>query len=209
MYILISEYATSALILANIIIEIFLTAQRLALVAHTSFCIKKVRVKTVCLFILSATLLAYLPVLFMNTIEPVRDPKTNEIINYRLGKTRFGRHKIARVIVVFLTGTRITLVTIVLFALSASSVVIFYRFYKQKSGFRSTASCIDFFIYLFFNRNINIKIFIYLLQNQPSLSSNMIQARVNRSVQKRSHSFNLIWPEWRRFLERVSWRLGI
>jgi hypothetical protein len=131
-FIFISEYATSALALANIITEIFITAQRLALVTRTPFCIKKVKVKTVCLIILAGSFLAHGPLLFMNKIQSVRD--FNKTVDYRLAKTDFGKHSMGRATVIILTGTRIILVTIVLFVLSIISVIKFHRFYKQKKG---------------------------------------------------------------------------
>jgi hypothetical protein len=130
-----SEYATSALALANIILEIFLTAQRLALVTRTPFFIKKVKVKTVCLSILAGSFLAHGPLLFINKIQSVRD--SNKTVDYQFAKNDFGKHNMGRATVIILTGTRIILVTIVLLVLSIISVIKFYQFYMQKTEAKS------------------------------------------------------------------------
>jgi hypothetical protein len=81
-----------------------------------------------------------LPLLFMNKIESVPNANSTALMDYRLSKNNFGKHSVAKLILVLLTSARITLVTIVLLVLNIICVVMFYRFYKQKHNCK-TMTC--------------------------------------------------------------------
>jgi hypothetical protein len=142
LYILISEHITSCLAFFNIILEIFLTLQRIVIISNNiDSCIKKIKFEQVCSTLLTVTALIYAPMLFMNTIKRVEIRNVNaSIVEYRLVKTEFSRSGPALTYVIGLNITRIALVTTVLLIFNIIAIFKF-RAYLMKKFYLKEISC--------------------------------------------------------------------
>jgi hypothetical protein len=134
-HIWISDYATSCMALFNILLEIFITLQRLFTVSNHLPSIKNIsKVKLVCIIIFIISFSAYLPVLFMKRVElkPEQNPQS-AVKQYWLIKTEFGKSKAATNIMNLLNVSRVFLFSFVLLVLNFMTVFRFRRFLKRCS----------------------------------------------------------------------------
>jgi hypothetical protein len=133
LFILISEYLTTGLQVFNIILEIFLTFQRLALISNFKWFPKEVNVKLVCCSLMSLCLILYSPILFMYNIQVEFHSHGNVTkVIHKLSKTSFGRSYLAMSILSALSAIRISLVSVVLLILNLITVIRFKAYLRKK-----------------------------------------------------------------------------
>jgi hypothetical protein len=125
LYIALDEYATSCLALFSILVEIFLTIQRICVITNTRSLAISSKVKQVTLLILIVSFLAYTPTLGMY-----------ELNSYRITRSRFGRSQLAVAIQTVLGTLRLCLVLVVLFALNIVTIVKLRAFLNAKLRLR-------------------------------------------------------------------------
>lgn len=144
LYVAVSEYLSSCLALFSIVLECFLTVQRILLVANTGTALQqrplvaRIRraltappsVSCVCAWLFAVSLAAYLPVLFMRRIQTVT--LSGAAFDYRLEKTLFGQSYAAKSLITGIKIARILLVTVVLAILNAVNIVQFNAYTKRK-----------------------------------------------------------------------------
>jgi hypothetical protein len=149
-YIWISDYLTSCLACFNILLEIFITIERLFTVSNQLPTMKNnTKVKIIILAILIISLSVYLPVLFMKRVEMKLDQGPDvEIEQYGLVKTDFGKSEAATIIINTLSILRVLLVSVVLFVLNLVTVFRFKRFLKRRNR-RLDSTRSDFFSIIF------------------------------------------------------------
>jgi hypothetical protein len=138
-YILLSEYVTSCLAFLNIVLENFITLQRIVLISNIQSFLRTVRFRRIFLCFSLAIFSMYIPILFMSTIETIeiRDPYSGHLkIDYRLTGTSFGRSPLAKSIVTSLNMIRLALVTIVLLVLNILAIIKFKEYLKRKQHLR-------------------------------------------------------------------------
>jgi hypothetical protein len=144
MFILMSDFLTSSLALMNILLEIFLTTQRMLMITNKKSALRNASVTRVCWTLFGVSLLLYFPFLFMNKIEPampVSGVFTNTTLkvninqnryNYRRVKSQFGDSEFAFWFTVTVNGIRIFLVVGVLFVLNCVAVFKFHSYFYRK-----------------------------------------------------------------------------
>lgn len=133
MIIYISDYLTSCLALFTILIEVFLTTQRICLLSNANLRKKRAHVRStrsVILGLAVVSFLAYIPLLFMTRLEQERG-------RFILKKTPFGRTYIAEYIKSVLSVTRLGLVTLVLLVLNLVAIVRYKSFYLRKKRLKN------------------------------------------------------------------------
>jgi hypothetical protein len=133
---------TTCLQMFNIILEIFLTAHRIAIISSLKTFRQEVNVKLVsgCIFI--SCLSIYIPKLFTHSITNVNatgaeSNSTPAKVIYKLTKTAFGKSSTGVLITPVLTTTRIVLVSIVLLVLNIVCVIQFKAYLKNKLRIKS------------------------------------------------------------------------
>jgi hypothetical protein len=123
-YVVFSEYLTSSLAVFNIIMEIFLTLQRISHILNKCLFFKNAQFKIVVSVILIISLLIYSPVLFIRHIKTIQLSEKNENtsvftkFSFRLEKSSFGKSTIAVFMINSVSITRIILVMVVLLVLN-------------------------------------------------------------------------------------------
>ncbi len=142
-YILVSDYLTSCLAFFNILLEIFITLQRLFMISNKLPHMKNSsKMKIVSLVICVISFSIYIPVLFMKRVE--LKPNQNEdlkVREYQLVKTEFGQSKAATVIMNCQILTRIFLLLVVLLVLNTVTVFKFRRFLKRRKLHLEKITC--------------------------------------------------------------------
>jgi hypothetical protein len=148
LYIIISEYLTSSLAFFNIILELFLTGQRIVIISNNvDSCLKTAKFKHVFALLASVSLAVYAPTLFMNSISAamVEDTSKNLVyLDYRLVKTEFSLTKTAAAYVTTMNIARMVLVTCVLFILNIIASIKFRAFLKKKFHLKEMSSKFNF-----------------------------------------------------------------
>jgi hypothetical protein len=131
-YIVFSEFLTSALALFNILLEIFLTVQRIFQISFNKSRLHKLSVFKTCLILFSISLVYYSPTLAMNRIDTVyRENGTRRA--YVLSKTPFSKTNLGVALVTGMTVCRIALVTVVLTIVNIVAMIKFNAFLHRKS----------------------------------------------------------------------------
>jgi hypothetical protein len=134
-----SDFLTSALALFNIIVEIFVTYQRISLISRHAINKREKPPWVVCSCVLFFSLAVYSPALFMKEVDNLetRNETTGVVRkDYFSKKTVFGKTSAALLIEETLTLVRISLVTCVLTIVNIVASAKFTAFYKQKSALR-------------------------------------------------------------------------
>lgn len=121
------EYLTSCFAINNILIEVFLSLERLCVISNRQI-LQKCNFKPVIIGIASFSLAYYTPVLFMKQFVTEDDG-----ITYRLVLTSFGKSRAGRLFPGILSFVRLVLATIVLFSINMTTFVKFKRHVKKKS----------------------------------------------------------------------------
>lgn len=145
-YVILSEYLTSCLAIFNIIMECFLTVQRIIVILNkTSKFANFQRVGLVSSLIFVFSFAIYAPVLFMTkpqfyeTLNFTRDGKPASFKNdYVMAKTKFGKTKLALWFVNGLTIARMFMVIVVLLILNIIVIAIM-KLYLNKTILRQQA----------------------------------------------------------------------
>jgi hypothetical protein len=132
-----SEYFTTCLQMFNIILEILLTAHRIAIISSLNAFRKEVNVKLVSGCVFLTCLSIYSPTLFTYSIKNVNAAATESNttatkVIYKLTKTAFGKSSAGVLITPVLTTTRIVLVSIVLLVLNIICVIQFKAYLRKK-----------------------------------------------------------------------------
>ena len=140
MYILFMEYMTSCLAFFNIVLEIFLTVERIILISNfDSNRLKNAKTKLVCSVIFSIALFLHSPLLFVNKITGEMfnsDNNPNNKTKLKLEKTEFGASYIAKTYLSSLSILRIVLVIFVLLVLNVVALFKFKAFTRNKQNLR-------------------------------------------------------------------------
>jgi hypothetical protein len=138
-FIIISEYLTSCLAFFNILLEIFLTVERMCLISNIKI-YRYVSVKKICLILLVISLAFYTPVLFINRITSSYSTSAGRF-NYKLIRTVFGKTTYAKWISIGLNSTRIALVLVVLLILNIIAILKFNAYFERKARLKSIEFC--------------------------------------------------------------------
>jgi hypothetical protein len=141
-FIWISDYLTSCLALFNVLLEIFITLERLYSVTNLLPSTKsstKIIVVSLVIFIISFTV--YTPVLFMDHVEMklYQDPEMG-FKQYQLGKTAFGKSQAASIIMNSINIFRVFLFSFVLFILNLITVVRLKRHLLRRRAQHTTSN---------------------------------------------------------------------
>lgn len=121
-----TDFLTSCLAIMNILIELFVSIQRLFIISNKSFFANK-STKTVLVVLFVFSLCYYSPVLFINYITTNTNGSNN---TYKIERSEFGESNIGRVIPAILSGVRLFLVVI---CLSIVNLITFIEFKKHLS----------------------------------------------------------------------------
>jgi hypothetical protein len=136
----VSDYLTSCLALFNIMLEIFLTCQRIRLIKSDTVlnqARQRPRPLVVCAILLTISLTVYLPVLFMNetTSKETRNETTGSVRkDYFYQKTDFGKSSGASRLAESITIMRMCLVIVILTIANTIASVLYGRFYRKKNA---------------------------------------------------------------------------
>jgi hypothetical protein len=148
LFILLSDFLTSALALLNILLEIFLTLQRNVIISNRETWLKNVPVSKTCSVSFLISIGCYFPVLFMKKVEltEIRAVENNAtpIFDYRMVKSEFGKSKFAAVFQIAINALRIVLVCGVLLVLNLA-VTRKFRAYLKKKNTLKDIKCKSFF----------------------------------------------------------------
>jgi hypothetical protein len=133
LFIGVSEYLTSCLALFNILLEIFLTTQRIFLISNLQI-YRNASVKRVCFALLFISLIFYSPVLFMNQITSLysKNEHSSRVVNFKRVRTEFGKTEYIKWTLIGLNSTRVALVTIVLLILNIVAIIKFNQYFERK-----------------------------------------------------------------------------
>ena len=147
-YIILSEYITTALAFFNVILENFITLQRIIIISNLQF-LRRVSVKVVCFVFLLISFIVYTPILWFNKIEKIEIINGTQtlLVDYKLTKTNFSQTTLAKTIVTSLSMTRLVLVTLFLLILNIIAIAKFRAYIKRKSDL--TKCCCKFFFFFF------------------------------------------------------------
>lgn len=146
-YILFSEFITSCLALFNILLECFLTLQRIVIVANKRSKLNSINHKIVCGSLLLFSILIYTPALFLNkiiTIEIKESDSNTTRLDYRMIKTSYGKSDAAVTVITVTSLFRIVMATVVLSVINIVAICKFKAYLVRKlqlKGNRATFSC--------------------------------------------------------------------
>jgi hypothetical protein len=134
LFIAASEYLTSCMALFNILLEIFLTMQRIFLISNTRI-YRNASVKKVCSILLLTSLAFYSPVLFIYNITSsyTKNANGSQEISFKRVRTEFGKTYYAKWTLIVLNSTRVALVMVVLLVLNVTAIVKFNVYFEQKA----------------------------------------------------------------------------
>lgn len=128
------DYLTSCLAINNILIEIFISIERLCIVSNKCY-FQKLSFQPVVFTIGIFSLLFYTPVLFLESISNLGNG------NYQLATTNFGNSEIGRLIPSVLTAIRLLLATVFLFSINVITLIKFKRHLNKKLKLKGNVIC--------------------------------------------------------------------
>ena len=135
LFLFISEFVTSVFQFFNILLEIFLTLQRIFLISNVRSFLRDTNVKRVCTILFLISFFIHMPIIFMDNIEE-SETRINNMTqiarHYRLNKTMFGKTTVAKSIMTGLSTSRLVLVTLVLLILNIIAIVKYRAYLKKK-----------------------------------------------------------------------------
>lgn len=140
MSISIQDYLSSSLAVFNIVMEIFLTIQRLYIFNNKVFPHPRFQVRHVFAIISIFSLLFYVPICFQTVIQTqyVELKNGTMVIEYSLVKTTFGKSVIGKLTPVILSTIRLILCGPILLAASIANIVYFQRYLDKKMSVSGT-----------------------------------------------------------------------
>jgi phosphatidylglycerophosphate synthase len=142
LFLWVSDFLTSCLAFFNIILEIFVTCQRIRLITKKAVyhqTRQKFRPIIVFALVLAVSLAIYSPVLFMNEVrtEETRNETTGSVRkDYFYEKTAFGKSNEALYLLESITALRVFLVIVVLTVVNIVAAVIYAAFYRRKGAMK-------------------------------------------------------------------------
>jgi hypothetical protein len=157
LFIWVSDFLTSCLAFFNIILEIFVTCQRIRLISTGSVKNQKRqkhRPLIVFTLVFAVSLAIYSPVMFMNEVkcEELRNETTGSVRkDYFYKKTAFGKSNEGLYIVESITALRVFLVIVVLTVVNIVAAVIYAAFYKRKRAMKHEIRGLTCFFFIFLN----------------------------------------------------------
>lgn len=119
------DYFTSCLAINNILIEIYVSLQRLMIISNKKF-LQNSRPIFIIVFIAIFSIIYYMPVIFLKIIA-YKNKK------YVLENTTFGLSSSAKIISIFLSLTRLILASVVLFSINWFNLIGFRKLMAKKS----------------------------------------------------------------------------
>jgi hypothetical protein len=131
----VNKYLTSCLAIFNIMMEIYLSVNRLLLIRNITL-IKDVTVRTVGPIFGSLALIYYLPSLFANRLEKtgiVYVYRNQTFVDYALVLTEFGSSPVGQWVTSAIQILRIVLVVLVIFPINIVSIFLFQKYLIQKN----------------------------------------------------------------------------
>ncbi len=163
-YLALSEYFTSVLALTNILIEVYLSLQRIFALNKKIF-IQNRHFKTVLLVIALISIIYYIPVLFVSNIQGRTHSSlkhNRSIVVFVIGKTGFGNSYAGKFTVKFLTLCRIILVTFGLCVLNTITIAKYSKYLRAKNYLlRMKSNFLKYLCIQIFLSNLNIISFIF------------------------------------------------
>lgn len=124
----IDNYLTSCLAVYSVLIELFLSIDRLLILSNRLMLVNvSLRHAIICIALIS--LLFYLPVLFLQRIELTGDNEDGSI----LVTTSFGQTDFGKIIPTLLTVVRLFLILVCLFSINIVTLVKFKRYVSKKT----------------------------------------------------------------------------
>jgi hypothetical protein len=128
-HIFISSYLTSAMALFDILLEIYLTLDRLFVIMNKKFPFKCSTTMSLIASLATFSLIFYSPILFLNRIAIIQNEEKYSILEY----TEFGKSKLGKSVPIILSLFRFFLVSIVLLILNVITIVEFKFFHTKKN----------------------------------------------------------------------------
>ncbi|CAF0813757.1 unnamed protein product [Brachionus calyciflorus] len=126
-YLYFGDYLTSSLALIGILIECFVSTQRLFIFLKSKF-LQNLRPKYVLIFIITFGLLYYIPVIFVSKIKKIEGTEND----YELVLSDFGASTIGSIIPLVLSTIRLILASIVLFFINMITLSYFKKQLEKK-----------------------------------------------------------------------------
>jgi hypothetical protein len=147
-YLIVDQYITSCLAIFNIMIEIYLTIDRLLMVCNSHW-LKKIKTKIMIEVIGGIAIFYYLPVFFLWTVveEVYIVQETGQIASiYSQLPSPFGDSAAGKSIPITLSFIRVFNVTIVLLTLNVINIIKFRSYFAKKSNikFKPTSKILIF-----------------------------------------------------------------
>lgn len=163
---LIDDYLSSSIAFNNVLVEIFLSLQRLYIIMNKRFWVDERRFKSVVIALALFALAFYYPVIFLKRII-VRSSSSNEHANdvvYAFVSTEFGKSEVGKAVPSILSGIRIFLATICLFVINAITFIMFKKHLRKKQRLvacrptQSTSSGAFYFFEVYYYNYCQLKL---------------------------------------------------
>lgn len=130
----VANYLTSCMAINNIIIELFLSIQRLCIISNWSF-LQNISAPKGVLVVLAVSLVYYSPVLFLNRI--FAQTNSQGVLVFSLPLTDFGQSSIGHITPAILILVRLSLATIGLFSVNMFMFFKFRQHLEKKSKLKA------------------------------------------------------------------------
>jgi hypothetical protein len=145
----INEYLTSVFTMFNILMEVYVTMQRIFLISNISYNrhFRSVRFGHVCSCLLACSVLMYTPILFTNRVEIFSNNSnetTNASVAYKIEHTEFGVSRARGIFHNWMSLIRIVLVSVVLFGLNLTAIHMHRSFLNTKKKLSVNKSKLKF-----------------------------------------------------------------
>lgn len=145
----VANYLTSCMAINNIIIELFLSVQRLCIISNWSF-LQNISAPRGVLVILTISAVYYSPVLFLNKISSQTNAQGSVVFSLPL--TDFGSSELGRITPAILITIRLSLATVGLFSVNLFMFFKFHKHLEKKSRLKASkaSSMTSTFYFIFF-----------------------------------------------------------
>jgi hypothetical protein len=127
-------YYMSSMALFNILMEIFLTLDRLLMILNKPIIVKKTKLRIIVPSFAVFCTVYYVPLLFQNKITPFLNNVWPNRTQYRMDATEFGLSDAGKVIPTVLSVIRLVLIFFVLFILNIITIVLFNTYQSRKKS---------------------------------------------------------------------------
>lgn len=133
----VANYLTSCMAINNILIELFLSIQRVCTISNWSF-LQNISARKTVFVILTISLVYYVPSLFLNKISS--QVNSQGVLVYSLPLTDFGLSELGHITPAILISIRLLLATFGLFSLNICMFYQFQKHLKKKSALKAKAT---------------------------------------------------------------------